>query len=224
MGKAAGKGWGPHGDGGEEDTRAGLWWVIIALCTEGEEQGLLACPQGALPGKREERARKGQVSRTRGTGMARTDPGKVPRRSPSVWALGKGQKQGQAPGLLSLPISKAHSQGAPRLEVETRFTLGADHGQRTRAWPQESTERETKMAGASLSRTQEVGLKQRRPRQGSAGGAFPEEEPGEEVCSGVSHARGEGTSAARHGEAILAHPDHGGQRLEARTHVALEHQ
>lgn len=202
--------------------------MIIALCTEGEEQGLLACPQGPLPGRREERASKGQVDRTRETGTARTDPGKVPRGSPSIWALGRGQKQGQASGLLSLPVSKAHSQGAPRLEVETRFTLGADHGQQTRAWPQESTESRTKMAGAgawaSLSRTQEVGLKQGRPRQGSIGVAFPEEEPCEEVCSCVSHASGEGTSAPRHGEAVLAHPDHGGQRLEEGMDVPLKHE
>lgn len=105
--------WGPHGGGGEEDTRAGLRWVTIALGMEGEEQGLLACPQGALPGKREERASKGQISRTRGTGTARAGPGKVPQRSPSVWALGKGQKQGQAPGLLSLPISKPILQELP---------------------------------------------------------------------------------------------------------------
>lgn len=77
MGKAAGKGWDPHGGGGE-DPRARLWWVIIALCTEGEEQGPLACPQGALLGRREEMVSKGQVDRSRGTGTARMDPGKVP--------------------------------------------------------------------------------------------------------------------------------------------------
>lgn len=91
-------------------------------------------PVGSTPGRRGERGGKVQEARTRGTALARTD-GKMAGDSPSQrLGTGKEAETGAEPhGFLfgfffsaccqALLVPRARSQGAPRLEGETRFSL-----------------------------------------------------------------------------------------------------